>query len=169
MAFLDFLFGKKGRTEQLPTVSPQQRALINQLGTAYSAQLPGSLQFLAQFLSGSNDALESFQRPALRQFEEQIIPTIAERFSSLGSGAQRSSAFGQQLGQAGKALQEQLAAQRSGLGFNAIGALQSLLSPAFQSQFENLQYQPTQGFLYPAVQGIGQGISGGLASLIGGL
>jgi hypothetical protein len=76
--------------------------------------------FLQQLLSGSPESSAAFEAPAMRQFNEQIVPGIAERFSGLGAGAQSSSAFQQALGQAGAGLSENLQALRSGLQMNAL-------------------------------------------------
>ena len=80
--------------------------------------------FLQQLLSGSPESTQAFEAPAMRQFNEQIIPGIAERFSGLGAGSQSSSAFQQALGQAGAGLSENLQALRSGLQLQ--GAQQGL-------------------------------------------
>jgi hypothetical protein len=58
------------------------------------------------------------EQQARTGFAQQTMPSIAERFSSLGSGgSQRSSAFPQALSQAGQGLEEQLAALRAQYGF----------------------------------------------------
>lgn len=49
-------------------------------------------------------------------FEEQTIPSIAERFTAMGSGNQSSSAFPAALGRAGSDLESQLAALRAQYG-----------------------------------------------------
>ena len=123
--FMDFLFGEGEKTEEFQKYSPQQIDIFKQLGGGAQGQLPQAFEFLQSILSQSPEAFKSFEAPARRQFEEQTIPSIAERFS--GMGAQKSSAFGQQLGQAGAGLEENLAAQRSGLGMSAISQLMGLL------------------------------------------
>jgi hypothetical protein len=72
----------------------------------------------SQFLQGlfSKEGQNKFSAPYLREFNEQTVPALAERFSGLGAGAQSSSAFQQALGQAGAGLQEKLAALHGGLG-----------------------------------------------------
>lgn len=77
--------------------------------------------FLQQLLSGSPESSAAFEAPAMRQFNEQIVPGIAERFSGLGAGAQSSSAFQQALGSAGAGLSENLQALRSGLQMGGLG------------------------------------------------
>ncbi len=168
MAFLDFLFGTKEKTSQVPRFTEQQQqALESILGQVQPAIQP-AVQQLMSILGQDEQSLQSFQQPAMRQFEEDIIPSIAERFTgALGTGAQRSSAFGQQLGKAGESLAEKLAAQRAGLSQQAIGQLQSLLGMGMTPQFENI-FQPKQsGFLQSLLTGVapaaGRALTGGLA------
>jgi hypothetical protein len=115
--------------KSISTLGKGQQGLLQQLLSSLQGQ-SGNIQqsplfqqggnFLQQLLSGSPEAFKSFEAPAMRQFNEQIIPGIAERFSGLGAGSQSSSAFQQALGQAGAGLSEQLQALRSGLQFGAI-------------------------------------------------
>ena len=72
--------------------------------------------FIQSLLSGSPGATQAFTAPAMREFEEQIVPMLAERFSGWGAGAQGSSAFSQALGSAGAGLSERLASLRGQLG-----------------------------------------------------
>lgn len=83
-----------------------------------------------------------------RQFQQQTVPGLAERFTS--AGGQRSSAFRQQLGQAGSDLASRLAAlqaehnvgqqqagmQNQGLNLQRMSGLMGLL----QGQQQNQQY-----------------------------
>lgn len=152
MAFLDFLFGKKEKTEQIPTFTPQQTRLQKDINRNLRQSLPGAFEYLNQLLSGSPEAFEAFEAPHLRAFEEETIPTIAERFSALNG--QRSSAFGQQLGKAGGALQENLAAQKAGLRQSAIPQLQGFLGAGMQPSFENIFRPATPGFAQTGAQSL---------------
>lgn len=160
MAFLDFLFGKKEKTKQIPRFNPQQEGIQNMLLSGGSQALPDALSFLKNILSSDPDALQQFQAPAMRQFQQEIIPTIAERFSQLG--AQKSSAFGQQLGKAGASLAENLAAQKAGLSSGAISQLAGLLGYGMQPSFESIYRPPTQGLL----GGLAGSSGGALSSLL---
>ena len=70
--------------------------------------------FLQKLMNPSQEATQEFAAPYMRQFNEQIVPQIAERFSGLG--AQRSSGFQQAMGSAGGDLMERLAALKGNLG-----------------------------------------------------
>lgn len=114
---------------KISTVSRPQKAFLNQLLGQLSGQSSNIQQsplfqqgtsFLQNLLSGSPESTAAFEAPAMRQFQEQIIPKLAERFSGMGAGAQSSSAFQQALGQAGAGLSENLQALRSGLQMQAL-------------------------------------------------
>lgn len=160
MAFLDFLFGKKEKTQEFQKYNPQQEAALNQLLAGGQKQLPEAFDYLSMLLSQDPQQMAAFEAPAMRQFNEQIIPGIAERFTSqFGPGSQRSSAFGQQLGAAGAGLAERLQAQRSGLGLSALSQLQSLLSGGLGQRSDKV--------VRPAQPGLLQGLVPGLSFLGG--
>jgi hypothetical protein len=165
---MDFIFGKGERTETRPIYSPQQEALLDTALGGLQQQLPLGLQNLRNILGGDEGTFEAFSAPARRQFEQRTLPTIAERFTgSLGEGAQRSSAFGQALGQAGKELEEDIFSQRLGLQQGALGQLLSLLGPALSPRQFEFTVPRRPGFLEnllgSAAQGIGLGLGGGFS------
>jgi hypothetical protein len=170
MAFWDFLVGKQhqAKTTQLPTMSPEQMNILNSMLSQMQGPMSQGFGNLSQILSGSPEAFKAFEAPAMRQFNEQIVPGIAERFSGIGSGAQGSSAFGQTLGQAGAGLSENLAAMRANLQQNAMGQLSNMLGMGLGARpFENV-YQPAHrdyGLLGSMMPGIGAGIGGAIGGL----
>lgn len=107
-------------------------------------------QVLQQALGGLGKNQFDFapiEDQARRGFAEKTVPTIAERFSSLGSGgSQRSSAFGQQLGAAGAGLETDLAAMKQNYGLQQQQMLQNLLGIGLQPQFESLYRPGSEGF-----------------------
>jgi hypothetical protein len=154
MAFLDFLFGKHEKVDQIPKYNQAQENTMNQLLGGGSSQLPQGFEFLNQILSQNPDLMNQFQAPAKREFNEEILPTIAERFS--GMNAQKSSAFGQQVGKAGERLEESLSAQRSGMQSNALAQLQSLLQGGLTQRNENVFRPGTEGFAQGAGASLAQ-------------
>lgn len=164
MAFLDFLFGKRAKTQQYPRFEPGQIGTINQLLSGARPGQQQAMDYLMDLLSGESEAFQDFQRPALRQFEEELLPGIAERFTGMfGEGSNRSSAFGQQLGKAAAGLSENLAAQRAGLQGGAaqqlMGNLANILAYQQQPRFETTYRQGSPGLLQPLVQGAGQAVA----------
>lgn len=176
----DFFLGTPQRFEQLPTGTPGQQDLMSQLIGALSGAgggqgplgqgLGSGLTNLQQILGGSPEAFKSFEAPAMRQFQQEIIPGIAEQFT--GADAQESSGFRQALGSAGAGLSERLAGQRSGLQSQALQQLMGLLGTSQQPQFQTTNIAAQPGFLQSllsALGGIGgQALSGGIGGLIGG-
>lgn len=123
--------GKKPRIGQEQMYTPEQRAALNTL--------------LSQGLAGVD--YEPLAAGARKSFQETTIPSIAERFTSMGSGAQRSSGFQSALGRAGSDLETQLAGLKAQLGMQKLGFG---LTPQFQNY-----YQPEQqGMLQGALQGL---------------
>lgn len=144
-----FLFGSQSSINQIPTVTPEVASALSQL--------------LQQGLSGIQNPQAGFQpiaEQARTQFQQQTVPSIAERFSGLG--AQRSSAFGQQLGAAGAGLEQNLASLGAQYGLQNRQGLLQQLQLAMKPQFENAFIPGQSGFLSSL---LGTGISAAAPSL----
>jgi hypothetical protein len=154
---LEKLFpGKKEKTQQFQNYTPGQMDILSQLTGGMQGVGGSSMDFLKNLMSGDTS---KFEAPLMRQFNEQVIPGIAERFSGMGGGAQQSSAFGQQLGAAGAGLTEQLGALRGGLQMQGLNAYSGLLGQILGARpFENVFRPATQGMGGAMAPGIGQGI-----------
>lgn len=113
--------GFGSQTEQLPRFTGQQQSALNQL--------------LQQGLSNSNP--QAMEQYAKNQFNQEVIPSLAERFAQTG-GRATSPAFASQLGQAGANLSTNLGALRSQFGMQQLGLG---LSPSF----ENIYIPQSQG------------------------
>lgn len=108
----------KPRATQYATMSPEQTAFQDKILQMLGGQV------------GEQPDFETFAAPYKRQFNEQIIPGISERFAGLGGLS--SSGFQQSLGQAGAGLSENLASMFED---KKMQKFQSLLPFAFQSRF----------------------------------
>ena len=154
--------------EAFSTLNPQQNQLfsiLSQLLSGQGGQQGGPLGFLQNLLNPSTESAAAFEAPFKRQFQEEIIPGLAERFSGAGAGAQKSSAFQQALGQAGAGLSENLAGIRGGMQMQGLqGALQLLQSVLGQNTMGLVQ-KPMSFGKSLAIGGI-SGIGEGLGSLI---
>src|SRR5271154_6092913 len=102
-SFSDWLFGSSDTFEKLETGTKEQQELHNSIiAQAMGMQGQGGGYNLAQnyfnsFLGDNQQqAFNQFSQPYLQQFQEQMLPQIAERFA--GRGALSSSGFGQSLG-----------------------------------------------------------------------
>ncbi len=168
MSFL----GTPGRIEALPSMSQEQMGLLGQLVGGLGGATQSGLSGLMQLLTGGGEAEQAYTAPAMRQFQEEIVPGLAERFSGMGAGAQQSSAFQQALGQAGAGLSERLAQQRAGLQQGARSQLAQLLGLGLgTSPFQYQTIPGTEGGLGKLLGGIGTGVGtglgGGLLGLLG--
>ena len=167
MALGDFFTGTAPRYESIQRFTPnQQQALSQLLGTGLQA---------AQQRPQADFAPIAEQ--ARTQFQQRTIPTIAERFTAMGGGAQQSGAFPQILGSAASDLETNLAALGSefGLRKQALDQQQmfDLLRLGLTPQFEPRYVEGEPGFLQSVAAPAGQSIlsllgGGGLGSLVGG-
>lgn len=154
MAFRDFLFGSPSKKGQLSGYSEQNQEQFNSLISQLLGRLGGG-----QFDFGP------IEQQARAGFEQKTVPSIAERFTSMGGGGGRSSAFGQQLGQAGSDLEQSLAGMRQNYGLQQQGLLQNLLGLGKQEAY----YQPeSPGFLGNIAAPLVQAGGSALGSYFGG-
>lgn len=160
---------KEAKVRQIPRFSPQQSGFQNQILSMLGPASGAGLSNLTQLLSGDPEAFKAFEAPFQRQFKEQTIPYLAERFSGLGAGAQSSSAFQQALGQAGSGLSENLASLRGGLQQNALSQLLGFGQLGMEPQFESVLQNRSPGFgstFGPALGEMGGNLfSSGLSNL----
>lgn len=134
---------------QFENYSPEVKAALDTIRNS-------GLQLLGQFQQNQQQQqpfnFQPIAQEARQNFAQQTIPSIAERFSGLG--AQRSSAFGQQLGQAASGLETNLASLGSQYGLQNQQQLMqyilSLLGLGTQRTFENAYIPRQSGFLQNA-------------------
>jgi hypothetical protein len=139
--------GNEGGIEQGGT--PEQQNLLAML-----------LQLGQQNLQNPYQGFDPIQQQAEQQFATKTIPGLAERFTSLGNGAQNSSAFQGALGSAASGLHTQLGALRAQYGMqNQQNALQQLQLGLGQNVYRQSQPgiggQLLQGAIQAAPSAIG--------------
>lgn len=146
---MSFLFGSDEAVASTPSLTPRQEGLLNSLIGKSQGAVGPTFDFLTRLLSGDESLFEELDAPAIRAFEEQIAPGIAERFSAAGAGSQRSSAFQQQLASAGAGLARGLSENRTALRMGAADRLSQLLDrPLGVKATPNQQLVPADyGFL----------------------
>ena len=147
----EFFLGSPAKTEQVSTVTPQQQQLISAL-----------LQQLMTGLGGSQASVAPIRASAQEHFRQEMVPTIAERFTSLG-GRQGTNAYPMAIAQASANLERDLAAQESQFNLQRQGNLMQILGLAMRPQFENVYSPSSPGFLQNVASGAASGI-GSLAS-----
>jgi len=160
----NFWTGSQGGFDQVSKLTPEQQQQFGDLLQGIGGAQGSGMEWLQGILSGDDEAFNKYEAPFKRQFEQETVPGIAERFAGLGShGAQSSSAMNQTMGQAGRELTENLASLRGNLQQNAMSQLQGLMSTAYQPTFESVYKQPTTGTL----GGFGQGLASGAGTMFG--
>ena len=149
--------GDKGDKEiRRNLFTENQQGLLNQIIGGLSGEGKGiglGLDYLNDLMQGG-EAFDRASAPMMRQFQEQTLPGLSERFA--GSDAMQSSAFGQSLGSAGAGLQENLAALRGQQQQMGLQGLLQMLQPALTKQFD-LEVE----------KGGSSGIGSGLGSILG--
>lgn len=169
----EFLFGKKAKVKKAKTVTPGQEELMRLIEEGLSKGEGAFSDIFGKFNQGEFD--KGVTEPALKNFQENILPMIQEKFvagNQAGGSGLRNAQF-----KAGTDLQSQLAqlmyqAQQQQKQ-NRSGGLQTALGT---KAFENL-YQPSQAGAIPAFlqgvsgragEGVGQGISNAFSGGSGG-
>lgn len=127
-----------------------QQGLMNMLSGMgmqglQAGQMPGGMSF------------DPIRRKAETLFSTQTIPSLAERFTSMGGG-QRSSAFQGALGQAGAGLNENLSAMEAQYKSQMMPMLMQMMQLGLRPQYQQ-QLLPAQG-------GFGQQLGQGAASML---
>jgi hypothetical protein len=156
------LMGNPSTISQAPRYNPGQM----------NAQ-QGLLQMGQQGLQNPYQGFAPIAQHARSQFNQQTVPSIAERFTSLGgqrgSNALSSPAFASQMGQAGAGLEEALASLEAQYGMQNQSNFMNMMQMGMQPQFDNFQTQEQPGMLQSMLPALGRmGMHAGSAYLTGG-
>jgi hypothetical protein len=152
----------KGALSLLDQVQQQVSGMRNQ-GDVTQNQNYQTGQDWLQSMFSDPQFFNQFEAPIRRDYEENVIPGLANRFAGMGSGGSLgSTAFRNALGREGTNLSTNLAALRGGMQQNAVPQLQSYSQQPFQNymQMLGLGTTPTQN----TYQGPTQGFMGSLAA-----
>jgi len=137
--------GKKGGVQQAPRFNPQQQQALSLL-----------LGQGAQGLQNPYAGFDDIANYATSQFNKNIVPSIAERFTGMTGGALSSPSLYSQLGQAGSGLAESLAGMKQLYGQknqqNALSLLALGLSPSFENYYQQSQPGFGENLLGGAIQ-----------------
>lgn len=179
MGFWDFFTGTPEKRENVSTLRPEQEGLYNQLTNAGKGRGAGgafgdSADYYRNLLSDDSADYNAFAAPALRQYNQDIVPGISEQFAGMGAGGLSSSGFRNAQIQGGTDLAERLGSIRAGLRQQGAQGLQNIGQQGLQSYSQNMVTQPgTEGFLSsvaPALGGaLGTALGGPLGGAIGGM
>lgn len=125
-----------GEEKRFERFTPEQQNISRMLQNLLTGQgeQPGGL-LGEQF---GQEGFDAYAEPALRNYKEKVAPYLAETFSGLGAGAQRSSAFQNILAQSGENLSRNLGEFRAQ---QRMGSTQDLLRQVLEPQFHT-RYEP---------------------------
>lgn len=185
--------GTKTKFDKLKALTHQEEKAKKSLldtdtsgyGRSYKSPVyQAGMDWLQELLSQSpEERYAGLEAPYMRQFQEQIMPGIAEQFA--GAGALGSSAFGNAAAGAGTDLMERLASLNINAQNQFRGQQMAALSPAMEyaqlpfrermmrSQNQQSRYSTAFGapsFAYreiPGQAGWGQGLMGGIGKSLG--
>jgi len=127
------LLGEEGKQQNLQRFPPEITKILQQLAQQ----------------GMQNMDFGGIENRARQQFQTQTIPSLAERFTSMGGqGGQRSSAFESSIGNAGANLESQLASLRSQFGMQQLGmGLQPQFEPGWMPRQPGMLEQGGQALL----------------------
>jgi hypothetical protein len=171
---MGFWTGTPAKRENVSNLRPEQEGLYNQLVNAGKGRGAGgafgdAADYYRNNLSDNPADFAAFAAPALRQYNQDIVPGISEQFAQMGAGGLSSSGFRNAQIQGATDLSERLGALRANLRQASAQGLANIGSQGLQSYSQNMETHPgTEGFLPSLFQGIGGAASGPIGGAIGG-
>lgn len=173
-----FFTGTPEKRENVSTLRPEQEGLYNQLigasqGRGAGGAFGDAADYYRNLLSDDSADYNQFAAPAIRQYNQDIVPGISEQFAGMGAGGLSSSGFRNAQVQGATDLAERLGAIRANLRQAGAQGLQNLGQQGLQIFSQNMVTQPgTPGFfgsVAPAIgSAAGMALGGPIGSAIGG-
>lgn len=161
----NFFTGTPEKRENVSTLRPEQEKLYQNLQNAGMQQGAGgafgdAADYYRNNLSDNPADFDSFAAPQLRQYNQDIMPGIAEQFAGMGSGGLSSSGFRNAQVQGATDLSERLGAIRAGLRQSSAQGLQNIGNQGLQNYSQNMVTEPgTEGLLNTIAPAIGTGLT----------
>jgi hypothetical protein len=155
---------KKPKIKPQSTLRPGQEPLYEQaVNAGLNPGAGGAFGDAADYYRsnlGNNPAdFNAFAAPALRQYNEDIAPGLAEQYAGMGGGGQgnlSSSGFRNAQIQGATDLAERLGALRANLRQQSAQGLMNIGNIGLRNYSENVREMPQAGFAENAAEGIGQ-------------
>lgn len=154
MSVKTFLFGEKGKAKSLSTLTPEQKQLMDLINQGLTSGEGPFGELFGDF--DQKKFQEGVANPAMKNFQEEILPQLQEKFIAgnqvLGSGMRRG-----QL-KAGVDLQDKLAQLMYGAQKDqAQNKLQGLQTMMGTKGIENIYKPGTKGTVQGMAEGFAQG------------
>jgi hypothetical protein len=168
--FSDFMFGSDSSMKGFNSQSLQ--ALLQLLkggGLENNAGYQGGSNFLQNLFSNDPNQMQQFQAPYMQNFEQNIVPGIANRFAGMGTGASgmNSSGFQQTLAQAGRGLQTDLAQMRGQMQMQGLPQALQYAQQPISNKMTAAGMVPNQYYETPGQPGFVQGAANAYFSGLG--
>lgn len=164
-----FFTGSPEIRKNVSSLQKQQKPIFNQLTNAAQQGEGGAFgkasDYYSGLLSDENQDYNDFSAPALRQYQEDIVPGLSEQFAGMGAGGLSSSGFRNAQIQGATDLSERLGSLRAQLRQQGAQGLQNIgqLGLGDYSQPTTTQ-QGTQGFLSQIAPAAGSAIGAAIGS-----
>lgn len=161
----NFFTGTPEKRENVSTLRPEQEPLYQQgvnagLGPGAGGAFGDAADYYRNNLSDNPADFNAFAAPAMRQYNQDIIPGISEQFAGMGSGGLSSSGFRNAQVQGATDLSERLGALRAQLRQNSAQGLQNIGQMGLQNYSQNMVTQPgSEGLLSSLSSGLGSALT----------
>lgn len=177
MAGLGLLGGIGGKSGGLKSSYTSGQRDLNKMMQQYAqgqnydvTQSPLYGQGVEQMMSLFNDPsfFQKFEAPALRQFNEEVVPGLANRFASMGSGGSMGSTGARNvMAREAQNLSTNLAAQRGQMQMNALPMMMQYAQQPVSNAMNmyNMAMQPMYNMYQPPTAGPFGGVT---SSILGG-
>jgi hypothetical protein len=149
MAWNDFWTGTPEVRQNVNSLLPKQKPLLNQAIRAGTKGQGGAFgqasDYYRGLLSDESADYDAFSAPAIRQYNEDIAPGIAEQYAGMGAGGLSSSGFRNAQVQGGVDLAERLGALRAQLRNQGAQGLMNIGQLGLGNYSQNMQSQKGSG------------------------
>lgn len=139
----DFWWGQPEAIMQFGRFTPAQQDIFKQLLMSGMNQLQNPME-----------GFEPLRKRAMTQFNQQIVPSLAERFGAVTNARASSPSFLSQLSSAGAGLQENLADMESQYKQQSLINAMQMLGMAATPQYENMFRARTPGLFESLIPGL---------------
>lgn len=163
-----FFTGSPTKYEMVPSLLKEQMPLLQQYLASLQGQGAGGAfgdvaDYYRNLLSMNPEIMKQFSAPMERQFQQEIIPGLAEQFAGAGAGGLSSSGFRNAGVMAGTDLAERLGALRAQLAQQGAAGLAGLAQGGLGNFGQSVMTQQgSPGLLQGIGQGTGQAIGMGI-------
>jgi len=157
----DFFLGTPEVRENVSTLRDEQEPLYQQLqNSAMNRGAGGAFGTAADYyrdlMSDDSADYDAFAAPAMRQYNQDIVPGLSEQFAGMGAGGLSSSGFRNAQVQGATDLSERLGQLRAQLRQHGAQGLQNIGSQGLQNYSQNMvTQQGTPGMLSTIAPAIG--------------